>query len=432
MLRRVVSVCLIGFVILSFLPILTQAAGNDKQFVKIGLAQDQDDIFLTSVECKRVIDLAGLTPVTISPWGDSFDFSCAGETVFINGIPYGRGPFLIITDDNRVNDWNGRLFRGAFLITAQNNKLTLANQLPLEDYLRGVVPKEVISEWPMASLKAQAIAARTYTLASLQRHKSMQYDLCATEHCQVYGGVLAETTKTDLAVSETADKIISYKGKIISAFYHAASGGYTSDAVNVWQNDVPYLKPVSDWDQNSPHTQWTRTFNWCDIQVMAGQSYPSIGRLKQALPVSFDRNGTILQLNLKGDLGEVTVSGEQFRYMTGIPSSKINIGVIYGPEPFVTLWWMHKDLYPEAIMANNEIPGLIADILQPPWDLPDPWAWLQDKEILKMVIRGSGWGHGVGLSQWGAKGMADAGFNETQIIEHYYPGAKVTGAGNLK
>lgn len=188
MLRRFVSVCFIGFIFVCYFSIFAKAAGTDKQFVKIGLAQDQDNIFLTSVECERIIDLAGPLPLTISPWGDSFDFSCAGGIVFINGIPYSRGPFLIITDNNQLIEWNARLFRGAFLISAQNNKLTLANQLSLEDYLRGVVPKEVISEWPMASLKAQAIAARTYTLGSLQRHKSMQYDLCATEHCQVYGG----------------------------------------------------------------------------------------------------------------------------------------------------------------------------------------------------------------------------------------------------
>lgn len=129
---------------------------------------------------------------------------------------------------------------------------------------------------------------------------------------------------------------------------------------------------------------------------------------------------------LKGDLNQTMISGEQFRFLAGLPSSTLQIGVIYGPEPYITVWWSHKDIYPTAIAANNEIPGLTADLLDPPWDLPDPWAWLQDKNPVKIVIKGSGWGHGVGLSQWGAKGMAENGFNEQQILEHYYPGAKVT------
>lgn len=429
MLRRIIFLCLI---IAFFNSPFTRAAGTEKQFIKIGLAQEQNSLFFAAVEGNRVIDLSGALPVSLSLPGDCFDFSCAAGTIFINGIPFGGGPFLIIPENNGLLEWNSHIYRGVFLIVTQNNKINLINQLSVEDYLRGVVPKEVNSEWPYASLKAQAIAARTYTLASLGRHKSAGYDLCTTDHCQVYGGVLGEHPRTDVAVSETAGQIITYKGKIISAVYHASSGGYTVDAATVWKNEVPYLKPVPDWDQNSPYNQWTRVFNWSDFQVIAGQTYPEIGRLKRILPVAFEKNGTVLKLNLNGDLGEVTVNSEQFRYMAGIPSAKFKIGVIYGPEPFITLWWARNDIYPEALIANNEIPGLTADLLDPPWDLPDPWAWLQDKEIRTLVIRGSGWGHGVGLSQWGAKGMALAGYNEFQIIEHYYPGTKVTNALNAK
>ncbi len=133
-----------------------------------------------------------------------------------------------------------------------------------------------------------------------------------------------------------------------------------------------------------------------------------------------------MKLLLKGTLSETIINGEQFRYNTGIMSSNIQLALIYGPEPYVTLWWVHGTLYPEVLMANTEVPGLAADVLNPPWDNLEPWEWLRDKEPLKVVIKGSGLGHGVGLSQEGAKTMAEAGYNERRILEYFYPGAKVT------
>jgi stage II sporulation protein D len=226
--------------------------------------------------------------------------------------------------------------------------------------------------------------------------------------------------------------VVAYRGKVISALYHSSSGGSTSDSANVWNYNAPYLKTALDWDQNSPHNQWVKYLYWEELQGLTMRSYPSIGRLKLVLPQVYSQEGQLLKIALQGDLAEKTITGEQFRSLAGLPSSKVQIGVIYGPQPFINLWWSPNKSLPVAVMANNEIPGLIADVLTPPWDLPDPWSWLQDKEPVKIVLRGSGWGHGVGLSQWGAKGMAEVGYNERQILEHYYPGATITDIGNIR
>jgi stage II sporulation protein D len=420
---------LIVFVLASLL-LQVSALGQELRSVKIGLALDQVELTLDPMDLGGILDLAGSSTRPLPLPGDLITVTVSGEMLFINGIPISSGPLAVMPGSQNLT-WSGRSYRGIFLITTQNGKINLINQLLLEEYLQGVVPKEVIPEWPMAALKAQAIAARTFTAASLGRHGA-RFDLCATTHCQVYGGVTAEHPNTNLAVVETAGKVITYNGKIISAFYHAASGGMTDDAANIWMVSSPYLKPVIEWDQSSPWTQWTRSYNWTELQGIAVRDFPQIGRLTQVLPVSFESDGKrILRLKLKGDTGEVFISGEQFRYSTGIPSSQMQMGIIYGPEPFITLWWTHN-LFPEALTANNEIPGLAADLLNPPWDLPDPWAWLQDKEPVKMVLRGAGWGHGVGLSQWGARGMSDNGFNERQILEHYYPGSIITSLDKLK
>lgn len=408
--------------------------GEPVRLVDIGLAANQTEITLPFSGTEIILDLSSSQARNIPIPGDQEVISCIDGQIFINDIPIGTGPLLIIPELNLLT-WGSRNYRGVFVISLHKGKLQLVNRLELEEYLQGVVPREVSPGWPLAAVKAQAVAARTYTYSALKtsskRHQENGFDLCATDHCQVYGGATAEHPATNRAVMETKDLVLTYKGKMIEAFYHSSSGGFTEDAANVWSHSSPYLKPVIDWDHNSPHVRWVRIFSWAELQGAAMGSYPYIGRLKQLLPITFGKDGRILRLKLKGDLGEVTLSGNQFRGLTGIPSSNMRFQLIYGPEPCITLDWSNQQLYPN-VLVPGDIPGLAAEILIPPWDQPDPWAWLADKEPQKLVIRGAGWGHGVGLSQWGAKGMAEFGYNERQILAHYYPGAAVTNIDKIK
>ena len=403
-------------------------ADQADQLVRIGLAQNVTELKLAIDADMQLWDLSAGedAPQQLPQLEDQVQMqvTCTQDAILVNNGPVGPGPLKLVPGAALLR-WNGRNYRGEFRIVLQNGRMTLINQLPMEDYLRGVVPCEVMPGWPLTALKAQAIAARTYTVANLNRHAATGFDLCDTSHCQVYGGASSEKPTTDQAVLETAGAVLMYKGKVISAFYHDTSGGYTSDAADIWGGNVPYLKAVPDWDSNSPHAQWTRVFNWSELQAVAARSYPQTGTLQQILPVAFGREGRILKLTLKGASGETTITGEQFRNLTGLSSSNIQMAVIYGPEPCITLWWVHGTPYPEALIADPEVPGLIGDVLNPPWDLGDPWEWLRDKEPLKVVLKGAGWGHGVGLSQWGAKSMAEKGYNEQQILEYFYPGAKV-------
>jgi stage II sporulation protein D len=399
--------------------------------IKIGLATNEDQVILNVADTVAIIDLANPEPVNLPIPGEQVLFTACGDQIALNYIPISSGPLLVIPSGSFFT-WDAHRYRGGILIAAKNNRLNLIDYVSLEDYLRGVVPREVMASWPPAALKAQAIAARTYAISSLGRHDNNGFDLCPTDHCQVYGGMDAEKASTDVAVTSTAGEVITYKGKVISAVYHSSSGGYTLDPVTVWNFSVPYLKPMVDWDQNAPYAQWTRYMNWEELQGLAMRYYPSLGRLQRISSLSYGQDGKLLKITLRGDLAENTISGEQFRTLVGLPSVKVQIGVIYGPAPVINLWWLPNSLFPQSLMANDEVPGLIADVLTPPWDLPDPWSWLQDKEPIRMVLRGSGWGHGVGLSQWGAKGMAEAGYNERQILEHYYPGAAVTDIANIR
>jgi stage II sporulation protein D len=408
------------------------AAGADARFVKIGLATDENQIIINVADVAGILDLSSPEPQSLPIIGvaDQLVVNAVADQIVLNYVPVGSGPLLILPGGTLLS-WNSHHYRGGFMIAAKNSRVTLINYLPLDDYLKGVVPREVMANWPLSVLKAQAIAARTFAIASLGRHAAGGFDLCASDHCQVYGGADAENPNTDLAVTATGGEVLTYRGRIISALYHSSSGGFTLDAANVWNQGAPYLTPVLDWDQNSPYNQWTKYLKWEELQGMAARSYPALGTLRQIRPLSYGPDGMLLKITLRGDLAESTINGEQFRSLTGLPSSKVQIAMVYGPEPLINLWWMPNNSYPEVIMASHDAPGLIADVLSPPWNLPDPWAWLEDKRPLQIVLRGSGWGHGVGMSQWGAKGMADAGYNERQILEHYYPGAVVNDMANV-
>jgi stage II sporulation protein D len=413
-----------GILLFSLTVLSFNVCAAPSSLIKIGLIWGQTEIKLTLNDQDRIYDLSGPGPVALATPGDGQSvFAFSGDEITLNGAPAGKGPLRIVPAATFLT-WNTRIYRGEFLIFAREGRLTLINQIQLEDYLRGVLPKEVSPKWPMAALKAQAIAARTYTIATLGKHKEEGFDLCTTIHCQVYGGAAGEDPATDTAVLETAGEIVVCDGKVINAIYHSSSGGYTEDPVNVWGCAVSYLKPVPDWDQNSPHYQWVRSLEWSVLQAATERNYPQIGALQRVTPATLGANGRVYKVALKGECGEMIITGEQFRNLTGLPSSNMQWSLVYGPEPLITLWWLKDSVYPEALV-ESAIPGSPFEAISPPWDSPDPWAWLQDKQPFRLIVKGNGWGHRVGLSQWGAKGMAEAGFNEEQILEYYYQGVSI-------
>lgn len=141
-------------------------------------------------------------------------------------------------------------YRGHLIIQNKNKKLTVINEVDLEDYIKGVVPSEMPSSWELEALKAQAIAARSYALANLGKRASLGYDLKDTSEDQAYGGASAETSKTNKAVDETSGLVLTYNYKVVSAFYSASAGGQTVTAKEAWGNDVPYVRSVPSFDEN--------------------------------------------------------------------------------------------------------------------------------------------------------------------------------------
>ncbi len=144
----------------------------------------------------------------------------------------------------------GKWYRGFLIVQNKNKKLTVINDVELEDYLKGVVPSEMPSSWELEALKAQAIAARSYALANLGKRASLGYDLKDTPEDQAYGGASAETTKTNLAVESTGGQVLTYNMKVIPAYYSASAGGQTINASAAWGNDLPFIRSVPSYDDN--------------------------------------------------------------------------------------------------------------------------------------------------------------------------------------
>lgn len=144
----------------------------------------------------------------------------------------------------------GKWYRGELVVYNFNKKLTVINVVPIEQYLLGVVPSEMPSSWNFEAHKAQAIAARSYAIANLNKHGSRSYDLLDTPADQAYGGASAEKKKTNKAVIDTKGMVLTYKGKVIPAYYCASSGGRTVNSGAAWANDAPYLHSVKGYDDN--------------------------------------------------------------------------------------------------------------------------------------------------------------------------------------
>lgn len=142
----------------------------------------------------------------------------------------------------------GKWYRGIIMIRNYNKKLTVINDVPLEDYIKGVVPAEMPSSWEYEAHKAQAIAARSYALANLGKRGAYGYDLKDTPEDQAYSGASAETNGTNAAVEDTKGIVLTHNTKVISAFYSASAGGQTN--TNSWGTSLPYLRSVPSFDEN--------------------------------------------------------------------------------------------------------------------------------------------------------------------------------------
>lgn len=317
---------------------------------------------------------------------------------------------------------NSRRYRGYIYLYVTLSTSYIINKLNIEDYLKGVIPSEMPSSFNIEALKSQAVAARTYALSKI-KEKNI-YDVTATPNSQAYLGLDKETEKTNLAVELTKDEVITYDGKVIEAVYHSTSGGYTENNENVWFSvPYPYLRGVeSPYEENSPHYNWTQTFTNYRIQILFKKYFKekNIDDIGEILGFEVLRRGVsprVVEIKVIGMYDEIILTGPEFQSILGLKSTWFDFEFkVYRFNHLYSIVTM-VDKIPFFKSSFNDLIKKFEDYEYDIKDIRRRW------EIV--VFKGKGWGHGVGMSQWGAQGFAENGMNYIDILKHYYTGVNV-------
>jgi len=302
--------------------------------------------------------------------------------------------------------WIGqRRYRGRVQLRLDAGRLQVVNHVPLEVYLPSVVGSEMPASWPLEALRAQAVAARTYALKA--RKPAALFDLQATTASQVYKGVEAEMPATRAAVEGTRGLVLTYNNALIDAVFHSSSGGNTESSGDLWPRQLPYLVSVPDYDNASPVRDWRQPLD----QTKLRQAFPELGGALGIDVLSTTPTGRVRQARVVGPSGQLALTGAQLRSRLGLKST-----------------WVRFELVP-----TTAAPGEATSLMPPPplaaLTLPVPTG--TSDEAVQLVAVGRGFGHGVGMSQWGALAMAQRGDTFAAILRHYYRGTELQPYGEL-
>jgi len=372
--------------------------------------------------------------------GVTFEATAGGMVRVAHGLtgePVGAfsGPLVVrAVESSQHLNFGSRHYRGILYVHSSNGGVTVVNILPVEEYLRGVVPREMPSSWPIEALKAQAVAARTYALRQVISKAGLGlYDVVATTDSQVYGGVEGESLPSDRAVLETAGEVMRHSGQLISAVFHSTSGGHTENSEDVWSYRHSYLRGVEDYDQQSPHYRWVKTLELSQIEEKLLSTGLVVGKLLGIRPgTASSTTGRLKTVILVGSDTTLEVDASTFRFALGLKSTWFDISFMGEASGS----YVKNSLDPEEDVFVVGADGEVNE-----WKVGKPYAiaaneWLNKPFAYTVMgyaplsagvdFLGRGWGHGVGMSQWGARGMAEEGYSYKDILRYYYRGIEIT------
>lgn len=359
----------VGLIVLAlFLPMLSGAANGDTETIRVAVYKGVQSVRINGIGLEATsssgsrLDLS--FPLIVKR--DGTGLSVGGQNL--------RSLKIVSPGFVQVN---GKGYRGTLEIYPSEKGLLVIDEILLEEYLVGLINCEISSQWPMEAVKAQAVVARTFALYQKQSRKNLLYHLESTVYDQVYGGSDIEDSRAARAVEETHGEVVSYNGKIIQAFFHSSCGGHTEASENVWSLKVPYLRGVEcTYCMKTPSVLWEQSLSPQKIASLLRAAGYRVAGLENILVKSRYPSGRIEYLDLVSADRIVTIPAVAFRKIIG-----------YG-----------------VIRSTDFEVKLIDDAF---------------------VFIGVGYGHGVGLCQWGAKQRAEEGFSYREILSYYYPGTRV-------
>lgn len=333
--------------------------------------------------------------------------------VFREGEPepvgtFGVGDTLVLEPSSGgYSGWSGNWYRGTFRIYASNpDGITVVNEVDRESYLRSVLPNEIGTppQTDFEAVKAQAVAARSYTLAYLGRRADLGFDLYASVEDQVYAGLTRENPQSDRALEATRGEVLLCEGVPIRALYSSACGGRTANVEDVWPwSWTPYLRSVRDAEGPGakPYCALSASFRW-------REEWDATAFLTMLAQFGLSANGGVAAI--KGDLLDVRVASRS-------RSGRVQDMVI---TTTAGDWALHGD----RIRWGLRRPGTSAILRSSFFKIGLLRG--ENGRAARVVATGAGNGHGIGLCQWGAMGMARAGIGYREILSHYYKATRLT------
>nr|WP_245619116.1 SpoIID/LytB domain-containing protein [Deinococcus marmoris] len=320
---------------------------------------------------------APLSPAAPSPI-TTWTVGVSGGQLTLNGRGAGNSTLYLPPSPGSMVEIAGKPYRGGVLLRVQDGGVQGVNVVDIEDYLRGVVPAEMPASWPAAALNAQAVIARTYVAARI--NPAAPYDTCATESCQVYPGLKAEKAEATAAIAATRAQVIAYAGRPASTYFSSDSGGFTASSAEVWGTALPYLRAQADpYSAGSPRAGWRIEVTAAQVQTTAARYGARVGSLRAVTITRLSPSGRPEEITVRGDGGTARITGANaggFVRSLGAPGTRVTLSGLSGGQG-------------------------------------------------ALVLSGSGAGHGVGLSQYGALGLAKAGQDHLKILGFYYPGTSL-------
>ena len=352
-------------------------------------------------------------------------------------------------DEKAVTWFKNKKYYGAFRYTRiSGGNLTVVNMIDIEDYIKGVVPYEMSPSWPLEALKAQALCARTYVASHIGYHKNYGFDVCSTTCCQFYGGTERANANSDRAVTETAGEYICYDGQLCETYYFSSDGGATESSENVWSEAIPYLRGVNDpyEDQAGVSSNWSYTYTNEDITwILKAKGYkcanivsvtPTYTEMGNIFSIKFtDSNGRNWTFS-RSAAGSILYSSTLGKYTRSQrftitdegsqPSQSASTVYVNGNSTLSNVSGIYVIGADGISMLDNEnTVSVITGSGETTIELKNSSNSAETFSSGRYTVSGSGWGHNVGMSQYGAKAMAELGFTCEDIINFYYTGVSI-------
>ena len=378
-----------------------------------------------------------------------------------NGGGTGLGVEPVQTSGEKCTTWSkGYLYNGGFRFERiGGGKLTVVNIVGFEEYIEGVVATEMSDSWPIEALKAQAVAARSYAVSLGSKHSGHHFDICDSTDCQAYTGQTSTGNNTRAAVEQTAGLGCVYNGRPAQTFYYSSNGGASESISNVWgsnQSLYPYLAGVTDSYEAGAkvNNYWERTFTSAQLAARVLTGYNVSGSIVSASVTAYTDTGNPKTVTFTDGAGKnYTVSSAKVFSSLGLPSFRFGFAGGGGtsqtqptapqtPAGGITINGSAavngvSGLY--AIDGNGNIAALGGDVYvitdsgtaqlgQGGGQTAGPsMEWSASAALVNgsLTFAGRGWGHNIGMSQFGAKAMAEQGMTYQQILQFYYTGITV-------